>query len=562
MPLWGKNNQANNAPKYTTSVVSGKTGIQDYGNTVLFSTGNDGFNTPPGWVKKTVGTGGRAGRIFYESLVALPTAYSSVIIPPSILGAVTYTIDGSVGQVYSAPANMSNIQWYQKSLSTPFTFTQINGATSNTYTSNTTDIGSRLIARGTVNNSLVDAVSLMPVLDIPVLFDDYESLTGRTSTGTGTTLSLDTTDKLRGTSSLVVSTGNTPGNNGSQTTPTIDPSQLGVVVVAAKRGSNTFTQFTENFVKGAQGIGTNGGSNSTATASPEWQYLFFDTTSAFAGATSGTTTIRDWQVLAANAVPVVAKYDAKFSKAKGRGFIIASFDDGYDTTYSLAKPLFDNYGFLGTTYSAPNFLTGGGSGPSKFMTLAMQQALYASGWDCGCDSGMNDESFSGLTPTQALAQIDQVQTWNAANIGTRGNEFFCYSMGSFADDQATAIIGSGRYKMGRGIIPGSFYTRFGILTGIQRVYPSMGFSSDTPSNYSTQLASAKALVDLAVSTGCTVSFHHHFWTDSVTSIGTPYTAVALPLYAYIASLRDQGLIDVGTPTQLVARDGIGAKFPI
>jgi lysophospholipase L1-like esterase len=81
MSLWGKNNNANNAPKFTTSVNTGFTGIQDFGNTVFFTNGNDGFNTPPGWVKKTVGTGGRAGRIFYESLIALPTVYTKPLLP-------------------------------------------------------------------------------------------------------------------------------------------------------------------------------------------------------------------------------------------------------------------------------------------------------------------------------------------------------------------------------------------------------------------------------------------------------------------------------------------------
>lgn len=500
-----------------------------------------------------------AGATNWSSMSTVPQGGPSAV---QMLGGATYTIDGSVGQTYSAPAGMTSIQWYRRALASPYAMTSIAGATASTYVSQAGDIGSRLVARGTLNSVITDAISLMPVLDLPVLMDDYESLTGRTAQGTGTVLSLDTSDKLRGTSSLVVTTGTASGNNGSGTTPTLDPSQLGVVVVAAKRGPDAFTQYTESIVKGGQSISTNGSGDSTATASPEWRYLFFDTTPTFVGATSGVTTVRDWQNLPVGTPGIIAKYDAKFSKAKGRAFILPSFDDGYDSTDQLAGPYLDGLGIQAITYYAPLLLDGGGAGASKRGTVAQLLTRASKLWDIGCDSGMSDEGFSGLTPSQALAQLDQVQAWNAANIGTRGNEFFCYSMGSFTDDQGAAIIASGRYKMGRGIIPGSFHTRFGILPGIQRIYPSMGFTSDTPANYATQLANAKALIDSAVATGAVVSFHHHYQTDTVTAIGTPWTAVFQPLYTYIAQLRDQGLLDVGTPTQLVARDGIGARFPI
>lgn len=74
MSLFGNIDQDNNKPKYATSNTT--TGL--WGNTVFgvsatekANTSNDGIKiTHAGWVAQTIGTGGRAGRVFYETLVA------------------------------------------------------------------------------------------------------------------------------------------------------------------------------------------------------------------------------------------------------------------------------------------------------------------------------------------------------------------------------------------------------------------------------------------------------------------------------------------------------------
>jgi len=79
MALWGTLDQADNAPKFTTTAASGNTGSQDFG-TVVFGVDvaeaqevrddNNG-GVAPGWVRKTTGTGGRSGRVQHETLVAM-----------------------------------------------------------------------------------------------------------------------------------------------------------------------------------------------------------------------------------------------------------------------------------------------------------------------------------------------------------------------------------------------------------------------------------------------------------------------------------------------------------
>ena len=53
MPLWGNSDAVEDKPKYLTD--ADKLNV---------------YATEEGWVKRTVGTGGRAGRGFYETLVA------------------------------------------------------------------------------------------------------------------------------------------------------------------------------------------------------------------------------------------------------------------------------------------------------------------------------------------------------------------------------------------------------------------------------------------------------------------------------------------------------------
>lgn len=74
MALYGKNDQYSDAPKFIVRSDTGETGQAQFGNTVF---GADGAEVAAskkiahtGWVKRTVGSGGRSGREHYEVLVA------------------------------------------------------------------------------------------------------------------------------------------------------------------------------------------------------------------------------------------------------------------------------------------------------------------------------------------------------------------------------------------------------------------------------------------------------------------------------------------------------------
>jgi hypothetical protein len=75
MALWGNRDQLSDAPKFVVDSATGKTGTQQYGNTVFLADAAEVAAQKavpgPGWVKRTVGTGGRSGRITYEILAAI-----------------------------------------------------------------------------------------------------------------------------------------------------------------------------------------------------------------------------------------------------------------------------------------------------------------------------------------------------------------------------------------------------------------------------------------------------------------------------------------------------------
>ena len=76
MSLFGKRDQYSDAPKFTAKAEAGESG-QDLFGTEVFGVsdaesqaarGDGKGSVPPGWVKVTTGTGGRSGRVTYETL--------------------------------------------------------------------------------------------------------------------------------------------------------------------------------------------------------------------------------------------------------------------------------------------------------------------------------------------------------------------------------------------------------------------------------------------------------------------------------------------------------------
>lgn len=106
MALWNNKDEAASAPKHTVDVVTGNTGVQAFENTSVGTWGVDttearakNVNGHAGWVLRTVGTGGRAGRVLEETLVAMGSMSGDsedTVFPDAILRILTQPSNASV----------------------------------------------------------------------------------------------------------------------------------------------------------------------------------------------------------------------------------------------------------------------------------------------------------------------------------------------------------------------------------------------------------------------------------------------------------------------------------
>ena len=76
MALWSNTDEASSAPKHTVNTTNGATGVEAYGQTPVGTFALDPEEAVTnsalaGWNLRTEGTGGRAGRVTYQCLVAM-----------------------------------------------------------------------------------------------------------------------------------------------------------------------------------------------------------------------------------------------------------------------------------------------------------------------------------------------------------------------------------------------------------------------------------------------------------------------------------------------------------
>jgi hypothetical protein len=132
MPLWSNVDEANSAPQYTVDITTGNTGVQAYNEEPIGTWGVDvdearasNVNGHAGWILRTVGSGGRAGRVSEETLVAMGSmtgdgdddaVYPDVIItiisdPEDVTANVSDNVTFTVVAL-SEPEKDLSYQWY------------------------------------------------------------------------------------------------------------------------------------------------------------------------------------------------------------------------------------------------------------------------------------------------------------------------------------------------------------------------------------------------------------------------------------------------------------------
>jgi hypothetical protein len=152
MALWSNTDEAQSAPKHTVNVTNGETGVEAFGKTPVGTFGVDTAevqNTHAGWVLRTEGSGGRAGRVLQETLVAMGsiTGDGDSLPPLPVITIGTQPTGQSVTEgntaTFTVSASVSgtstlSYQWQKAEAEANTTFTDISGATSATYETDAT----------------------------------------------------------------------------------------------------------------------------------------------------------------------------------------------------------------------------------------------------------------------------------------------------------------------------------------------------------------------------------------------------------------------------------------
>lgn len=113
-----------------------------------------------------------------------------------------------------------------------------------------------------------------------------------------------------------------------------------------------------------------------------------------------------------------------------KGIISLVFDDGYDNTFTTAKPIMDAKGYRGCMYIIPD-----GLGDSGYMTQAQLDNMHLSGWDIG---GHHQTNLTGLTGQPLDDAVSSVATYLRTK-GYMGQENFAYPNGG-NNEEVRAVV--------------------------------------------------------------------------------------------------------------------------
>ncbi|MEK9212169.1 hypothetical protein [Sphingomonas sp. 2378] len=412
-----------------------------------------------------------------------PTPTPSPSPSPSPVDTPLYmlaTKDGSVGQTYSAPQGLTGVQWFRETLTPDRTRTAIAGASGVTYVATAEDIGTRLVAVGTMNGQRSVAAALAVVLDIPVLLEGFDTAGGFTATNEALLSSRSALAQgsaaveMQGTGSRLGGPGLRKSDIGYH-----DPVRFGTIAQFVDLGWDpiygTATGFDLTLSRDGQEFRAPEPLLAPLYQTP--QPLFFGTMwgsvhsseivglqSAGAGrfgmANSVTTQVPD--------APRIG-VDALVARAGGRPTIVIGFDDILRTQYTEAFPYMRARNVKGGFHVAPGLIGG-----QNRMTLAQLREMYDAGWDCYLNGSYDDILMTDHpTVAAALADLQKVRDWAQANGMPRGNDFCCYPNGRYHVSPTRPRTFSARTYGTRiatmsdttGIRPGMFVGGYNVPTG-------------------------------------------------------------------------------------------------
>ena len=130
------------------------------------------------------------------------------------------------------------------------------------------------------------------------------------------------------------------------------------------------------------------------------------------------------------------------NKINQQKVVILTFDDGYKSQYSSAKPILDKYGFKATFYIVCNYV---GSGDNR-MTWEEIKSLQQEGHDIASHT-MNHDDLSKLTPQEVEYEVAQSkQCLLEQGISPKS---FAYPFNGGSDDPSVINTVASHYELAR-----------------------------------------------------------------------------------------------------------------
>jgi len=130
------------------------------------------------------------------------------------------------------------------------------------------------------------------------------------------------------------------------------------------------------------------------------------------------------------------------------GVVSLTFDDGYLSQYTTARPYLDKYGYRGTAYVITETLWNHANFPGYF-SLAQAQQLELGGWEIATHAYTAANHNAGYVSIGDTAALSDMQSGKAYLLqqGFKAPEQFSYPLGAFQAGTITnvaRIFGTGR----------------------------------------------------------------------------------------------------------------------
>src|ERR1700709_1586115 len=117
----------------------------------------------------------------------------------------------------------------------------------------------------------------------------------------------------------------------------------------------------------------------------------------------------------------------------GTGVVSIVFDDGWQSTYTRARPNLDRYGYRATAVIIRDLI-----GTANYLTLAQTRALQTnSGWDVAAHADTiadHNAGFANLADSVVEADLQGIKRWLIEN-GFKRRDLFAWPQGSFTASQ-------------------------------------------------------------------------------------------------------------------------------